>query len=182
MALAASSRFEHLEPAFDVSTEQTHINSRKAFRTALQPHSCSLEQGTSAPGIATLKMMKGSRHLNQSLQKRFFRFVGRQPNAFPVLVSPKKLLRAIASQAGGKFSFRPIELHRETLPHQAILRPTISIPAATRRTPRPRPIVSTIRHGTPRNVCRKQNVQKDDPWAFSKRGWPTVSTPVAPLA
>src|ERR1700747_1165123 len=48
-------------------------------------------------------------HLDESLQKRLFRYRGFQPDGLPVLVRFEELLIAITAQAFGKCACSPIE-------------------------------------------------------------------------
>jgi hypothetical protein len=114
--VGGSARFEQLQPFIDLLAERTHIDlpkgCRKSFQARLRPR----EQRASPAGIPALQVMKGSRHLNQSLQKGFFRFFRIQPNNFPMFMSRKELPCAIAAQAFAKLSFGPIQFRWLTLP------------------------------------------------------------------
>ena len=69
------------------------------------------KQRCGADGVSAPEMMKRCGHLDERLEKCFFRLGAGQPNGLPMLMGGKELPRAVTVQAFGQGAAVPIERH-----------------------------------------------------------------------
>jgi hypothetical protein len=104
--------FQGFQPRADGHAQRCNPNASKGFRIPVEAAVGGAEEGDRSCAVAALKMMEGSGDLDQSLQKRFLRFLCREPDQFPVFVGFKERAGMKTTQAFVQISLGPVEWHR----------------------------------------------------------------------